>query len=347
MEIIYIYNPSRYYKVVPLLENFSVAFLKNWQDILSINISDFKGNAVIIDSFGRLGILGLITSFCFNLPLIIRLRGDFFRESRERNWRKKPYIFYCFNYWISVCIAKLCLWRSGLIIFNSHYLKKTMFSSINKKVSAVVYNPYTAKNINDFSTEHLVLPQGKLHLLTVTNMNLYSKLQPTIDAVKEWLPADLWEKLDIQWIILGNGYHKNRFQNEINNLQLGDRVHLLGWVDNTSELYNWSNIVIHFTKMDAFPNATLEGMMHDKPIITNQNSCGTLEQVIDGFNGFVVNDSDGLIRALAKYSDDKHLRMKHGEIGKKFVENNFTIPLQKKKMEKVINVFLKLNEKTT
>ena len=83
--IIYIRNPSRSHKLLPLLEGTSVTPVENWHDVISLKRVQDTSTAVIVDNFGRWGAFGVAASALLRAPLAVRLRGEYFREEYERN----------------------------------------------------------------------------------------------------------------------------------------------------------------------------------------------------------------------------------------------------------------------
>jgi glycosyltransferase involved in cell wall biosynthesis len=145
--------------------------------------------------------------------------------------------------------------------------------------------------------------------------------------------------LDIQWIICGSGIHEKRFREFVNEEELNKRVHVIGHVDVMEVLYQWCDVLVHLTRIDAFPNTTLEAMMCCKPVITNNDSCGTREQVFNGMNGFVVDGGRSFLRALRSYQGNPALRKLHGEKGKSIVVTEFSIEAQARRMQEALKEF--------
>jgi len=156
-----------------------------------------------------------------------------------------------------------------------------------------------------------------------------------MDAI-DWIPVNTWKELDIQWIICGAGINQKALVKKIEKYNLECRIHVLGWIKNIEDVLNWCDVLIHLTKMDAFPNVTLEAMMKEKPIITNFDSCGTKEQVFSDLNGIVINDRKSFIEALHKYAYERNVKQVHGKAGKRVVKERFTVSIQKKKMHKAL-----------
>lgn len=331
--VVYVGAPGRAHKMLPLLEGTDLVVLKSWRDLFSLRGG--VGTLVLIDSFGRFGIYGIAASMILRSPLVIRLRGNTIRAEYERA-RARSGTFSRLSYRASTLLKKLCFRRALMVICNSQHLAQEMKPDVDAKAVAVVYNPYTVPKAKRKDGEVAKLPEGRLRLLTVTNLNLASKAQPIIDAVGEWISPELWEELDLQWVVCGTGYHEERLRELIRERGLEDRVHAVGWVSDVPSMYEWCDVLVHLTRMDAFPNVPMEAMMQGKPVITNADSEGTREQVFDGLNGFVVEDARTFTEALRAYAREPELRRRHAEAGRALVEERFSVETQRREMMKAL-----------
>ncbi|MDP9439606.1 MAG: glycosyltransferase family 4 protein [Actinomycetota bacterium] len=233
-------------------------------------------------------------------------------------------------------LARLCFARARAVICNSEYLARAMAPYTRGKMVSIAHNPCTVPDPTFFGQEVPEFPDGGFRLLTVTNMNLRSKIQPLAEAISDWIPPELWEEMDLRWVICGSGSHEARLRALVRERGLDDRVRLLGRVENVPAAYEWCSVLVHPTRMDAFPNVPMEAMAHCKPVITNADSCGTREQVFDGENGFVVEDAGSFLAALRAYAADPKLREHHGRVGKLLVEREFSVEAQRRAMRRAL-----------
>jgi len=120
-KIIYIYNKDRAHKILPLLEGLPVILMNKLRDIFRIKNKGNYKHLVLIDSFGRWGVLGIITTLLLKAKLVVRLRGEIFKEQRELLVNDKGF-YRWFRYFANLLIAKQCLKMAKMIIYNSIYL---------------------------------------------------------------------------------------------------------------------------------------------------------------------------------------------------------------------------------
>ncbi|MBA4116275.1 MAG: glycosyltransferase family 4 protein [Rubrobacter sp.] len=328
--VVYMHSPSRKSgKLLPLLEGLTVVSVRGWRDLLRLRPA--PDDVVVMDQFGRWALFGLVASVFLRAPLVIRLRGEFFREERERA-DARPGASRWPRYLLNVLLGKLCFRRATKVLCNSHYLARATSTYARPEKIAVVLSPYTAPGDGPAPD----LPRAGLRLATVSDMVLHSKVRPLFETIQSRVTHELLEELDVQWLICGSGYHEERLRALVQQKGLQGRVHVLGRVEGVSEVYEWCDVLVHLTGLDALPSVPMEAMMHTKPVITNVDSCGTRELVFDGENGLVVRDSYEFAAALGRYAKDPTLRERHGRSGRSFVEENLSVPLLRNQMQRVL-----------
>ena len=341
--VVYVNNPTRAHKVLPLLEGLPVTVVKRFGDLLRLKRDHGARNVVLIDTFGRPGMMGLAASVLLRAPLIVRLRGEFFKEERERAEVRTDALRWA-RYWGNVFLARLCLRAARGVVYNSRYLEGAMGSYAKGKRTAIVHNPYTLPGSGASEGPEAGLPQGGLKLLTLTNMNLRSKVEPMIEAVDGWIPREVWENLDIHWAICGSGYHEGRFWEVVKERGLEDRVSLLGKVSGVRGLYEWSDVLVHLSRLDGFPNVPMEAFLLGRPVISNEDSCGTRELVFDGETGSIVRDAASFAEALRAYAEDPTLGERHANAGRALTEERFTVAVQRRAMRAALGEMLGTKE---
>jgi glycosyltransferase involved in cell wall biosynthesis len=92
--------------------------------------------------------------------------------------------------------------------------------------------------------------------------------------------------------ILGDGKEKNNLQRMIYNYKLERRVFLLGLIKNPEKNYLNSDLFIHASHFEGFPNSIAEAINHNLPVICSDCKGGTREILLNGKGGdlFPVNN---------------------------------------------------------
>ena len=112
--------------------------------------------------------------------------------------------------------------------------------------------------------------------------------------------------------ILGEGPLRPNLQEQINELNLADRVSLPGWVDDPIAHLGASHLYLLSSHFEGFPNALLEAMACGLPVVSFNCESGPAEIVRDGVNGVLVPQDDvkALAAAMDRVISDEELRKK-------------------------------------
>jgi glycosyltransferase involved in cell wall biosynthesis len=163
-------------------------------------------------------------------------------------------------------------------------------------------------------------------------MNLKSKVMPIFEVIRQ-IDMDLCNSLNLYWFVCGKGYYFEQLSQVVKERGLERNIIIHKHTEDVKSLYFWADIMIHLTRMDAFPNCTMEAMMHGVPVITNPDSCGTIELVQDGVNGLIGED---ILALIERYKLDGSMIKLHGLNGKQIVETQFSVEAQKNIMKSVL-----------
>jgi glycosyltransferase involved in cell wall biosynthesis len=174
---------------------------------------------------------------------------------------------------------------------------------------------------NGIASEALYNPPklaGRLHagaygnyVLTVTRLEHVKRVDLAIDTFLQTTSA-------MQLLIAGDGSIRHDLTEYIERRGLGDRVRLLGRVDDDRlvELYAGCRAVLFAPYQEDYGYVTLEAFLSRKPVITARDSGGTLEFVVNGVNGYVCEPTpDALAAAVNRVAADAALAAALGERG--------------------------------
>lgn len=157
-------------------------------------------------------------------------------------------------------------------------------------------NEYRKKlNLNKDDFVILVLAElnkNKNHIQLIKAMALLKDNYPNIKA-----------------IFAGNGPLEEEVKKQIKEYGLEEKISLLGWRDDTTELINLSNVVGLFSKREGLGKCLLEGMICGKSVVAT-NTRGPRELIEHGVNGlmFDIDDINETSKAIEKIYIDKNLR---------------------------------------
>lgn len=183
-------------------------------------------------------------------------------------------------------------------------IAQTEFSkeiALNKRYNSnieVIANPL--KEINDnlnLIKEPIIISVGRL----VSTKNF----KELIDIFYELNPDKSWQL----WI-LGEGPDRNKLQEQIDNLFLGNRVKLLGAVKDIDKYLLKASIFAFTSLSEGFPNALSEALACPLPCIAYDCPAGPADLIKHGENGFLIplNDKISFKKHLDMLVRDKNLR---------------------------------------
>lgn len=136
-------------------------------------------------------------------------------------------------------------------------------------------------------------------------------------------------------VIVGEGRLRADLENLIASLGLHGRVVLPGRVGNLLDWYGRASMFVMSSSFEGFPNALVEAMAYELPVVSVDCSTGPSEIIENEYDGILIPESDdcvGLSSALAKLIDDYDLRIRMGRRAKK-VREKFSMEFVSKKWE--------------
>jgi glycosyltransferase involved in cell wall biosynthesis len=177
------------------------------------------------------------------------------------------------------------------------------------------------RKYNAIDSEALYNPPklaGRLHdgpygdyVLTVTRLEHVKRVDLTIDVFERTSSS-------LRLLIAGDGSIRRELSDYIARRGLGDRVTLLGRVDDDQliELYAGCRAVLFTPYQEDYGYVTLEAFLSRKPVITATDSGGPLEFVVNDVNGFVCDPTpDALAVAVDRLAADASRAAALGERG--------------------------------
>lgn len=119
--------------------------------------------------------------------------------------------------------------------------------------------------------------------------------------------AELEPFIPFHLLILGEGPLREQIEEQIQQLNLGEYVTLLGFQENPYSFLGQSDGIILSSRHEGFPNVLLEANSLGLPIFSNQCLGGINEIVIEGINGITCDfeDKEAFQKALCIFLSTK------------------------------------------
>lgn len=141
---------------------------------------------------------------------------------------------------------------------------------------------------------------------------------------------------NVHFLVVGRGKVKQELRQLVNNLNLTDRVHFIGRVpyEKMPSVYNSADLFILVSKSEGMPFSLLEAGACGLPLLATENATGLMRIVIEGKNGFIVNN--GNVKNIAE-KIERALANKRvmGENSRKIIITNYTWDVCFRKLEKL------------
>jgi L-malate glycosyltransferase len=133
-------------------------------------------------------------------------------------------------------------------------------------------------------------------------------------------------KLPLHFIVVGTGNMRNELEAMVRKFNIEKFVHFTGIRNDIPEILASSDIFFFTTMSESLPNALLEAMAANLPVITtNFGSAGEL--IENGVNGTIIpiNDVNAAVAALKSYLDNPSKARQFAAAARAFVEQRFSM----------------------
>ena len=194
------------------------------------------------------------------------------------------------------------------IIFKKIYLVTCPTTELQKKIinlnfveiNKIKYLPDAIIDISDFlkkKSEKIDLPNNKKFILNVGRLTKQKNQLYLIKEIKEFLN----QNKDYDLIIIGEGELKNNLNNEIINLGLEKRIHLLGHLNNPYPYMKLSSAFILSSLWEEVGFVIVESALSNCTIISSNCASGPTEFLLNGEAGYLFeNNKIGELSKLIK-----------------------------------------------
>ncbi len=252
---------------------------------------------IVLGMMTNSAVMAIIASFGLPTKVIVSERNFPGRKKTRSHWARLRQRFYRFADGHVVQTNKISCWLK----------KHTKASNIAIIPNSVTY-PITSlppvlvplKVVGKESK--VILAVGKLHDQKGFDL-LISAFHRITERIPGWILVILGKdvRTESQWQSL---------QQQIDELDLNDKVKMPGCAGNISDWYRRSDIFVLSSRYEGFPNVLLEAMANGCSCISFDCDTGPSEIIINEQNGLLIpsEDIDSLAEAMEKLVKDEKLR---------------------------------------
>ncbi|ABV66942.1 glycosyltransferase [Aliarcobacter butzleri RM4018] len=321
-----------------------------------LNLNEQK-NLLGIKKFLRLPILAyklskLIKEYKFDQVISFLSRSNYInilsniliKHETIINERAMPSLQYEYgiNGKINKILIKTLYPRACLCLSNSYGNMMDLKNNFNVVKIEYIHNLFDIETIEELSKKDIEFQKKRFTFVTVGRLDSGKNHKLLIEAVKDF-NADLW--------IIGDGELKEGLQKYINELNLNDKVYLLGKKENPFSFLSKADCFVFSSNYEGFPNVLVEALACGLPIISTDCQSGPREILAPTSNiSFQLKDKiefaeygilvpiknvEKLKEAMNLLINDKNLRKDYEEKGN-FRANDFKIEKIIKQYERIL-----------
>jgi len=275
------------------------------------------------------GLVGTWIKKNTTIKLQIQIHTDFFNPFFKDRFLNK----------IRVIIAKKVLpTADGIRVVSERIKNQLLGSCINIKVEPQVLpimNFYGHRH--DMELKQMLDSINGLKIATLSRLEKEKNLELLLEVFAEAVK----EQSDINLLIAGNGSLRPKLQKLARKLKIDRRVHFLGYVADSLNLFENVDLYIQTSNYEGFGNSLYEAKESHLPIITTD--VGLVGSIIKNGEGALVckvKDKECLIHMLKLVVLDKNLR----ESMREFNLNDKTKYLPQNRAEFLENYFFLLEQ---
>lgn len=165
---------------------------------------------------------------------------------------------------------------------------------IRKELSALPEKDTIRTNFG--FTEHDVV------LVNVARLTPQKNHKLLIDGFMEFYKKNPSYKL----AIVGGGDLQEELEAYVHTRSLENAIRFFGHQSDTTQFYKMADLFVSASDMEGFSNACIKALVAGLPIVSTMTA-GTDEFLVDGYNGYVIEEStkEGVVRALGSISLSK------------------------------------------
>jgi glycosyltransferase involved in cell wall biosynthesis len=296
--------------------------IKAYQQLKKI-IKEIKPDVVHCHS-SKAGIVGRLAAKNCKVPLIIYTPNAYSFQSPDLSNAKKTLYVYAERFLSRACDYTINVSKGEMELALKHKI-------VTKENLKLIYNGIEDKNLEDKTVirEKLKLDINKKYVgVTARCAKQKDPFNFLKIAVKTIKAND-----DVDFIYIGDGDMEEEMKSWINEKGLSDRIHMLGFRNDASEIVGCLDIYLSTALYEGLPYSMIEAMRAGVPIIAT-DTVGNNELVFEGVNGimFPVRDVDRAVELIK--CQLKNEKIKSEEVRNSF-NNMFSLDVMLEETEKL------------
>jgi glycosyltransferase involved in cell wall biosynthesis len=241
--------------------------------------------------------------------------------------------------WMKRLLARIVLPWANTIVTVSEMARNDLIKTFGMPASKIIAipNAFDAIKVKALSLDEAFSHDwfsGKLPV--VVTIGRLTKGKGFSDLLKAF--AMLLKYRRARLIILGEGEERNVLQELITHLELGDTVHMPGFVSNPYPYLKNADVFVMSSYFEGFPGALMEALACGVPVISTDCPSGPSEIITNQVDGLLVpvGDVSALCSAMNHVLDDHEFAKNLAAHGKLIPEKRYSLSVFMKRYEDVL-----------
>ncbi len=258
-----------------------------------------------------------------NIKTVLVERTDI--EELKRHYNIKSFLKNLIIYFLVTILYK----KADAIVANSKSGQLDLQKVCKKKVINI--NPPSLKKLINNKT----FKKSKNKIFTVITVGRLVKEKGVDTMIKAFAKIKI---KNIIFRILGEGKEKESLKKLILKFGLEKKVLLLGKINNPEKFYLNSDLFIHASHFEGFPNSIVEAINYNLPVICSNCKGGTKEIILNGRGGdlFPIGNHDILAKKISAFFKNPQPLKKKLILARKNIKK-YTLKNSVKKYDKLFS----------
>lgn len=244
-----------------------------------LNILKIKPH-IVVSSISHVNTAMSIISPIFKTTKFIGREATVLSKRKNEKKLRKWSLFYLFpkgfkNLDMLICQSKDM--AEDMII--NYHVPRDKICVINNPISSSTH----IKQINKSSNTIKFITVGRL-----TEVKGHSRILDILSKLKK----------SFEYTIIGDGDLKNEIFEKAKLLGIFNQINHIPFTRNVNDYIAKNDLFLQGSYVEGFPNALLESCVVGTPVIAFNVPGGTKEIIVNGVNGFLVNDDDEFLEKL-------------------------------------------------
>ena len=131
---------------------------------------------------------------------------------------------------------------------------------------------------------------------------------------------------DVHFLVIGDGELHTELVNYVKKLNLSDKIHFTGWIQETAKIYSDLDLLIQTSKNEGTPVTIIEAMWYRIPVLST-NVGGVPDLISDGETGYLLDSTEPavFVTVIEKLLQNKKLRDKIGLTAHEFINQKYHV----------------------